>query len=70
MTPLEIVKKYNKVCWHGKQPDLAADILAEAPDHRGKAQAEAGECGMDVCMNPKRGFKMDGARHVRGSSHS
>ena len=48
----------------------AADILAEAPDHRGKAQAEAGECGMDVGMNPKRGFKMDGARHVRGSSHS
>lgn len=29
MTPLEIVKKYNEVCWHGKQPDLAADILAD-----------------------------------------
>ena len=50
----------------GFSAPAAADILAEAPGHCGKAQAEAGECG----MNLKRGIKMDGARHVRGSSHS
>lgn len=29
MTPLEIVKMYNEVCWDGKKPELAADLLAD-----------------------------------------
>lgn len=29
MTPLEVVKFYNEVCWNQSKPDLAADILAD-----------------------------------------
>lgn len=29
MTPLEVVKMYNEVCWNQNKPDLAADILAD-----------------------------------------
>lgn len=29
MTPIEVVKMYNEVCWHQRKPELAADILAD-----------------------------------------
>ena len=29
MTPMEVVKKYNEVCWNEHKPELAADILAD-----------------------------------------
>lgn len=29
MTPLEVVKMYNEICWNQNRPDLAGDILAD-----------------------------------------